>query len=86
MDLVELIQELRDRKRRVERTIAALETIWGAGSSHDAGSPQKGVRSSGRGRKSMPARERAEVSQRMKLYWAEWRRKRKLPPPAAPTD
>jgi hypothetical protein len=78
MNLIDLIQQLRERKRRVERTIAALEAIWEA-SPGGGSSPV-----SRRGRKGMPAQERLEVSQRMKEYWAEWRRKQGKKPALKP--
>ena len=75
MDITELIRELKEQRRRVERTIAALEAIWGvqgtAGQSPYAPPP-----TARRGRKAMPEPERQEVSRRMKEYWAVWRRER----------
>ena len=63
MDLHKAIGELRARKEQVERVIAQLEELQaGTGSS----TPLKR-----RGRKSMGAKERAEVSKRMKTYWAK---------------
>jgi hypothetical protein len=79
MNLSDLIQELRERKLRIERTIAALETIW---ESADSAQPPKRAR---RGRKTMPEQERADVSKRMKQYWAEWRSRRAQAQPAAAT-
>jgi hypothetical protein len=62
MDLYKTIGELRARKEQVERVIAQLEELQSVSVS---GAPLKR-----RGRKSMGAKERAEVSQRMKNYWA----------------
>ena len=58
MDLFKAIKELQEEKRRIERLIELLE--------EHAGEP-KPVRR--RGRKSMSAAERAEVSRRMREYW-----------------
>ncbi len=71
MDLYKAIQELYAEKEKLERVIASLEELQ-----RTAGSlplpPSGGKR---RGRKSMNAKERQEVSERMKRYWAS-RRKR----------
>ena len=71
MDLYKAIQELYAEKEKLERVIASLEELQ-----RTAGSlplpPTGGKR---RGRKSMNAKERQEVSERMKRYWAN-RRKR----------
>ena len=68
MDLVKVIAELRARKEQLERAIAELEALE---SGRDGSAPVKR-----RGRTSMSAKERAEVSKRMKNYWAS-RRKQK---------
>ena len=72
MDLYKAIQELYAEKEKLERVIASLEELQKA-----AGSVPAPTRSGGRrrGRKSMGAKERQEVSERMKRYWAN-RRKR----------
>ena len=62
MDLYKTIGELRARKEQVERVIAQLEELQTTSGS--VGSVKR------RGRKSMSAKERAEVSKRMKNYWA----------------
>ncbi len=71
MDLYKAIQDLYAEKEKLERVIASLEELQ-----RTAGSlpvpPPGGKR---RGRKSMNAKERQEVSERMKRYWAN-RRKR----------
>ena len=71
MDLYKAIQDLYAEKEKLERVIASLEELQ-----RTAGSlplpPTGGKR---RGRKSMNAKERQEVSERMKKYWAG-RRKR----------
>jgi len=59
MDLYKAIGELRARKAQVERAIAQMEELL-SGADH----PKR------RGRKSMSEQERAEVSRRMKNYWA----------------
>jgi hypothetical protein len=62
MDLRQTIETLYAQKEKLERVIAVLEELQSTGPA-----PQAVQR---RGRKSMPAEERAEVSERMKKYWA----------------
>ena len=65
MDIIKTLQELHAEKKRLDSTIAALEARLAA-------VRKKGVarkRSGRRGRKSMSAAERLEVSKRMTLYW-----------------
>lgn len=59
MDLTRTIAELRREKEKLVCAIASLEEL------------QSGARMAalGRGRKSMGAKERQEVSARMKRYW-----------------
>jgi hypothetical protein len=66
MDLLRTIQELRAEKEKLDRVIASLEDLRAA-TKIDA------LRKSRRGRKSMGAEERREVSARMKKYWARRR-------------
>lgn len=68
MDLRKTIQALYAQKEKLERVIAELEELQGAA---QPAVPPSGMR---RGRKSMPAEERAEVSERMKKYWASRRK------------
>jgi hypothetical protein len=68
MDLRETIQALYTQKEKLERVIASLEELQ---LTPQAAVPLPGKR---RGRKSMPAEERAEVSERMKKYWAARRK------------
>jgi len=71
MDLYKAIQDLYAEKEKLERVIASLEELQRTAGSLPA-LPSSGKR---RGRKSMSAKERQEVSERMKRYWAS-RRKR----------
>lgn len=71
MDLYKAIQDLYAEKEKLERVIASLEELQRTAGSLPL-SPSGGKR---RGRKSMSAKERQEVSERMKRYWAG-RRKR----------
>jgi hypothetical protein len=66
MDLQKAIDELIEEKQRIEKAIQCLgEIVAGpAGESR-------------RGRKGMNEAERLEVSERMRRYWAERRRKKK---------
>jgi hypothetical protein len=71
MDLYKAIQDLYAEKEKLERVIASLEELQrtaGAG-------PLLAVGAKRRGRKSMSAKEREEVSERMKRYWAARRKK-----------
>jgi hypothetical protein len=74
MDYDKIIRELYADKKRLDRVIRELERLelfhnarQGVGTSHRHRDP--------RGRKSMSAQERQEVSQRMKRYWANRRSK-----------
>ena len=66
MDLYKAIQSLYAEKEKLERVIASLEELQRTAAA-TATAPKTGKR---RGRKSMNAREREEVSERMKKYWA----------------
>jgi len=62
MDINKTLQELYSQKARLETAIAALEELQ-----RSRATPPNGRR---RGRKSMSAAERMEVSARMTRYWA----------------
>lgn len=64
MDLHKAIKELHDEKARLDRVIASLEELEKSLATNAPLGPRR------RGRKSMGARERQEVSERMKKYWA----------------
>lgn len=72
MDLYKAIQDLYAEKEKLERVISSLEELQ-----RTAGTMPMLPRSGGgrRGRKSMSPDERQEVSDRMKRYWED-RRKR----------
>jgi hypothetical protein len=71
MDLYKAIQDLYTEKEKLERVIASLEELQRtAGELPDV--PKVARR---RGRKSMNAEERQEVSERMKRYWESRRKK-----------
>jgi hypothetical protein len=64
MDLYKAIQDLYAEKEKLERVIASLEELQrSSGPLPDLPKPKR------RGRKSMSAEERQEVSERMKKYW-----------------
>ncbi len=74
MDLYKAIQDLYAEKEKLERVIASLEELQRAGGTGKVvAEPKKR-----RGRKSMSPKERREVSERMKSYWA---RRREQDPP-----
>jgi hypothetical protein len=66
MDIVKALRELYHEKKRLDAAIAVLEARLKAFRKGSAEKPAKGRR----GRKSMSAEERLEVSKRMTLYWA----------------
>jgi hypothetical protein len=68
MDLYKTIQELYAEKEKLEHVIASLEELRQV--SDEVSAP---ARAGQRGRKSMDARERQQVSERMKQYWASRR-------------
>jgi hypothetical protein len=65
MDIVKALRELNNEKKRLDAAIALLEARKKAGLSPTTAKNGKGRR----GRKSMSAAERQEVSKRMTLYW-----------------
>ena len=62
MDIQALIRDLQQQKHRLDRTIAAMESLASSSNGHR------------RGRKSMGEAERHQVSLRMKRYWANRRK------------
>jgi len=79
MDLYKAIQDLYAEKEKLERVIASLEELQRTAAATTPLLPKGAKR---RGRKSMGTRERAEVSERMKKYWAN-RRKGKSETPGS---
>jgi hypothetical protein len=71
MDLYKLIQHLKAEKEELERVIALMEELQGAVGRCIPPASGSGQR---RGRKSMGPEERQDVSERMKKYWASWRK------------
>ncbi len=71
MDLTKALVELRLKKERVERAIALLEELQ-SGSEVSPEVPSSPKR---RGRKSMGAEERRQMSERMLRYWKDQRDK-----------
>jgi hypothetical protein len=69
MEISHIIHDLTEELDRVNRIIALLEEMEGD-------NKESPFLASRRGRKSMGAPERREVSERMKRYWAERRRQR----------
>lgn len=65
MDLYKIIGDLVEERNRIARIIESLEEAVGAG---ESAVPRKR-----RGRKSMDAKARREVSERMRRYWAKRR-------------
>ena len=73
MDLYKAIQDLYAEKDKLERVIASLEDLQRAAGGSLPSAP---IGERRRGRKSMGAEERRDVSARMKKYW-EGRRQAK---------
>lgn len=71
MNLIPVINQLRDEMAQIDRAISMLEELERRGAA--VGERPKNRR----GRKSMGAAERLEVSARMKRYWAHRRQARK---------
>jgi hypothetical protein len=69
MDLYKAIQDLYAEKEKLERVIASLEELQRTSGEL----PELPKSSKRRGRKSMSSKERLEVSERMKKYWASRR-------------
>jgi hypothetical protein len=65
MDIVKVLRELYDEKKRLDAAISSLEARLKASRTNSGAKPAKGRR----GRKGMSAAERLEVSKRMTLYW-----------------
>ena len=61
MDLQAVIQDLKEERQRLAQALAAMESLTQDGHHR-------------RGRKSMGAAERQQVSARMKRYWASRRK------------
>ncbi len=71
MDLYKAIRELVEERKRIERIIASLEAMLERGSvASKAKAVSKLAEPARRGRKSMSAEERKQVSERMARYWA----------------
>ncbi|MGI8990370.1 MAG: hypothetical protein ACR2I2_12435 [Bryobacteraceae bacterium] len=67
MDLNKVIRDLYDEKKRLDQIISSLEQI------QRTAAEDPGLVERRRGRKSMDAKARQEVSNRMKVYWASRR-------------
>jgi hypothetical protein len=80
MDIVKALRDLYTEKKRLDAAIAILEARIKAGQTGSNLKPAKGRR----GRKSMSAAERLEVSKRMTLYWEA--RRAQTAQPSIPTQ
>jgi hypothetical protein len=84
MDIIKALRDLYNEKKRLDVAISSLEARLKAVRKGSATKPSQGRR----GRKSMSAAERQEVSKRMTLYW-EARRAQTRPSevsPQSPSD
>ena len=75
IDLRKVLKDLYSQRERLEHVITSLEALQ---RSSAAGLPNP--KQTNRGRKSMGAAERLEVSERMRKYWATLRKKKTLEP------
>ena len=73
IDLRKVLKDLYIQRERLEHVITSLEALQ-QGSA--AGLPPQ--KKTNRGRKSMGAEERREVSERMRKYWAARRKKKTM--------
>ena len=73
MDLYKAIRELVEEKKRIDRIIASLEAMLASGRLGPQGKMAAKTPGKRRGRKSMSAEERRQVSERMARYWAQRR-------------
>ena len=71
MDVFKAIADLQEEKKRIDMVIEHLEALLRGGGTV---SNYQGLTRSRRGRKNMGEEERAEVSARMKNYWAKRRK------------
>jgi hypothetical protein len=76
MDLYRAIRDLYAEKERLERVIASLEELQRTA----LAAKEAKAKAKRRGRKSMNTKERQEVSERMKKYWDNRRKKAGKPP------
>jgi hypothetical protein len=72
LDLIKIIHDLRQEREKLIAIISSLEQLHGSGSSFP---PTHTAR---RGRRSMDAAGRLEVSRRMKQYWENRRKQDEL--------
>jgi hypothetical protein len=77
MDLDKVIRKLYEERAKLDRVITSLEELRESSAGLETQALKKR-----RGRKSMDADARKEVSERMKKYWAN-RKKKKPEPPSA---
>jgi hypothetical protein len=74
MDLIKIIHDLRQEREKLDAIISSLEQFQGS----ELARPQ--LLSGRRGRRSMDAAGRLEVSRRMKKYWENRRRQGEYEP------
>jgi hypothetical protein len=77
MDLYKAIRQLREEMERLDRVIESLEQLEKGGLPKFAAPNPPGETEKRRGRKAMSAEERRTVSERMRKYWADKRKKPK---------
>lgn len=80
MDVFQALRELYEEKKRLDSAISALEAR------HRLLADSTGSAIGRRGRKSMSAEERQEVSRRMSRYWANRRNAPQVTQIAAPAE
>lgn len=78
MDLSKVIRKLYDERAKLDHIIASLEELHKSAAAREPEAPKKR-----RGRKSMDAEARKEVSERMRKYWANRRNSDSGTPPSS---
>jgi len=78
MDMEAVLAQLRAERERLERAIADIEQLVAANGNRRLPGGKR------RGRTFMGDAERAEVSKRMRKYWANWRKVHESPRGAGP--
>ena len=76
MDLGKIIRKLYEERAKLDKILNSLEQLQKSPAIQEAKALKKR-----RGRKSMDEKARKEVSERMKRYWAEQRKKKAENPP-----
>jgi hypothetical protein len=72
MDIANVVAALKEERGRIDKAIAALESLGSAGR---RGRPPRAVATASRQRRGMSAAARKRISEAMKQRWAKWKGK-----------